>query len=64
MAKDVDQLLGIEWLGQLPPFAKAFNDICQVEQKSVEVGGLSKELSGKYPEVFKEELGRCSMKKA
>ena len=65
VAKSVDQLLGIEWLDQLPPFAKAFNAICcQVEQKSVEVGSLSKELSDKYPEVFKEELGRCSMKKA
>ena len=65
MAKGVDQLLGIEWLDQLPPFAKAFNAICcQVEQKSVEVGSLSKELSDKYPEVFKKELGRCSMKKA
>ena len=62
---DVDQLLSIEWLDQLLPFAKAFNAICcQVEQKSVEVGSLSKELSDKYPEVFKEELGRCSMKKA
>ena len=65
VAKVVGQLLGIEWLDQLPPFAKAFNAICcQVEQKSVEVGSLSKELSDKYPEVFKEELGRCSMKKA
>ena len=65
VAKGVDQLLGIEWLDQLPPFAKAFNAICcQVEQKSVEVGSLSKELSDKYPEVFKEELGQCSMKKA
>ena len=48
----------------MPQFGKAFNAICcQVEQKSVEVGSLSKELSDKYPEVFKEELGRCFMKK-
>ena len=43
VGKDVDQLLSIEWLDQLPPFAKAFNAICcQVEQKSVEIGGSVK----------------------
>ena len=50
MAKDVDQLLGIEWLDQLPPFAKAFNAIsCQVEQKSVEVGVCQKSCQTNTP---------------
>lgn len=28
LAKDTGQLLGIEWMNQLPPLTKAFDDIC------------------------------------
>ena len=64
MAENIEQLLGIEWMNQLPPLQKAFNAICcKIEQKPEEEGRhLAKVLAGGFPDVFREELGKCKTK--
>ena len=57
-----EQLLGIEWMNQLPPLQKAFNAICcKIEQKPEEEGRhLAKVLAEVFPDVL--ELGKCKTK--
>ena len=64
VAEHIEQLLGIEWMNQLPPLQKAFNAICcKIEQKPEEEGRhLAKVLAGEFPDVFREELGKCKTK--
>ena len=64
VAENIEQLLGIEWMNQLPPLQKAFNAICcKIEQKPEEEGRHpAKVLAGEFPDVFREELGKCKMK--
>ena len=64
VAENIEQLLGIEWMNQLPPLQKAFNAICcKIEQKPEEEGRhLAKVLAGEFPDVFREELGKCKTK--
>ena len=66
MAKNTTQLLGIEWMDQLPPMIKAFDAICcsVAEKPSQEENSLAVRLQTEFPNVFKEELGHCSKKKA
>ena len=64
VADKVEQLLGIEWMNQLQKLQKAFNAICcKIEQKPKEEGEhLASSLSECFPDVFKEELGKCQTK--
>ena len=64
VAENIEQLLGIEWMNKLPPLQKAFNAICcKIEQKPEEEGRhLAKVLAGEFPDVFREELGKCKTK--
>ena len=66
VAKNTTQLLGIEWMDQLPPMIKAFDAICcsVAEKPSQEETSLAVRLQTEFPNVFKEELGHCSKKKA
>ena len=63
VADKVEQLLGIEWMNQLPPLQEAFNAICcRIEQKPSEGKQLLSDGKMCSPDVFKEELGRCKKK--
>ena len=64
VAENIEQLLGIEWMNQLPPLQRAFNAICcKIEHKPEEEGRhLAKVLAGGFPDVFREELGKCKTK--
>ena len=55
VAENIEQLLGIEWMNQLPPLQKAFNAICCKMQGKPEEEGrhLAKVLAGGFPDVFR-----------
>lgn len=55
-------LLGMEWISQIKPFTDCFNAMCLlVEQTNTD---LATELKQMYPDVFNENLGRCTKLKA
>lgn len=59
------KLLGVEWIDQIPPVTEAFDAICcKIEHAKWDNGKhLAKELSKKYPNIFKEGLGKVTKKK-
>ena len=66
VTKNTNQLLGKEWMEQLPPISNAFEAICcKIEEKPSKAEPLLvSQLQKQFPMVFKEELGHCRKKKA
>lgn len=56
VTKDI-LLLGIDWIDQLPPFKNCFDAVCCTVKKQ---GTLVSEIFENFPNVFKEELGKCT----